>query len=257
MKTYFFVSSTLFIISSYVIAITVTTICNKIRHRELTTIMIGMWLYIIGYSIYYSRTLMRMVDYSYYREIRTLIKPYIMAASGFRTIGMIVVAGGIIWLYKSFNDRAANNMPSIKEISSVATTDVDNNNKPKIESGESDSRENKDTLKSLFSFEGRIRRSTFWTVIVPLFLVSFGLQVGAAVSSNRGGSGGIVLLMLIYFIPAIWLALATYVKRWHDLNMSGWMVLTLFIPFINFLILLYLGLAPGKTETNKYGEVPQ
>lgn len=257
MRTYYFFTSTLFVIASCIIAISVTIICKKIRRSELTTIAIGMWLYVIGYSIYYSRTLIRFVDYSYYREIKPLFKPYFIIGSGLKTLGLIVVAGSIIWLYKSFNDRAQYSMSSIKNISPVATANVDNIDKPKIEHNELNSRVNKFTLKSLFSFEGRIGRSTFWAVIVPLFLISIGLQVGAAVSTDRGGSGGIVVLTLIYFIPAIWVALATYVKRWHDLNMSGWMVLTLFIPFINFLILLYLGLAPGKTETNKYGEVPQ
>jgi uncharacterized membrane protein YhaH (DUF805 family) len=116
---------------------------------------------------------------------------------------------------------------------------------------------NNDTKISLFSFTGRIRRSTFWAITAPLFLISFGLQVTVALSADSGVSGELVVLALIYFIPAIWLALATYVKRWHDLNMSGWMVLTLFIPFVNFLILLYLGFAPGTAGTNKYGEEPQ
>lgn len=121
----------------------------------------------------------------------------------------------------------------------------------KDRSAESDS-----TANSIFSFEGRIKRSSFWMVIVPLFLISFGLQIGIAVSTDRGGSDGVAVLFLIYFIPAIWVALATYVKRWHDLNMSGWMVLTMFIPFVNLLILLYLGIAPGTAGANKYGDEP-
>ena len=72
--------------------------------------------------------------------------------------------------------------------------------------------------------------------------------------ADRGLSGGAAVLALIFYFPAIWVALATYVKRWHDLGKSGWMVLTLFIPYINLLILLYLGLAPGTPEANKYGE---
>lgn len=114
-----------------------------------------------------------------------------------------------------------------------------------------------DKKNSLFSINGRIRRSTFWAVIVPLFLVSFGLQIAIAVSVNKGGAVGLAVLALIFFVPAIWVAIATYVKRWHDLNKSGWMVLTLFIPFVNFLILLYLGVAPGTAGVNRFGEEPQ
>jgi len=114
-----------------------------------------------------------------------------------------------------------------------------------------------DTANSIFSFEGRIKRGTFWVVIISLFLISFVLQMAAVVSAESGSSDGIAVLLLIYFIPAIWVAFATYVKRWHDLNLSDWMLLTLFIPFVNFLIFLYLGLAPGTTGTNKYGDEPQ
>jgi uncharacterized membrane protein YhaH (DUF805 family) len=81
--------------------------------------------------------------------------------------------------------------------------------------------------------------------------------MAAVVSAESGSSDGSAALLLIYFIPAIWVAFATYVKRWHDLNLSGRMLLTLFIPFVNFLIFFYPGLAPGTTGTNKYGNEPQ
>ena len=82
----------------------------------------------------------------------------------------------------------------------------------------------------------------------------FLLQIGVAVTVIRIGSGGNVLLLLV--IPAMWIAVATYAKRWHDLNKSGWMLLTLFIPFVNLLIVLYLGIAPGTSGYNIYGADP-
>ncbi len=108
--------------------------------------------------------------------------------------------------------------------------------------------------KSLFSLEGRIKRGAFWAIIITLFLISAGLQLAVALSADRSAPGGLAIVALIFFIPSIWVAFATYVKRWHDLNKSGWMVLTLFIPFLNFLVILYLGLAPGTVGSNKYGE---
>ncbi len=113
------------------------------------------------------------------------------------------------------------------------------------------------TKNSLFTFDGRIRRSTFWAVIAPLFLISFGLQIAIAVSAESGSVTVVAVIALIYFIPAIWVALATYVKRWHDLNKSGWMVLAMFIPLVNILVLLYLGIAPGTVGANKFGNEPQ
>lgn len=109
--------------------------------------------------------------------------------------------------------------------------------------------------RSIFSFDGRISRSTYWAVLIPLFLLSFLLQIGVATSAYGIGFGGIAGLLLI--IPAMWVALATYAKRWQDLNKSGWMSLTLFIPFVNLLIFLYLGLAPGTSGYNIYGADPR
>jgi uncharacterized membrane protein YhaH (DUF805 family) len=45
------------------------------------------------------------------------------------------------------------------------------------------------------------------------------------------------------------------VKRWHDLDKSGWMVLVNFIPLIGMLYsLLTLGFQPGTAGPNKYGD---
>lgn len=112
-------------------------------------------------------------------------------------------------------------------------------------------------MKSLFSFEGRIKRSTFWATLVPLFLISFALQIVIALSANQEAVViTIGIIALIYLVPATWICLATYAKRWHDLGMSGWMVLTLLIPLVNLFIFLYLGIAPGKTGANNFGTPP-
>ena len=50
-----------------------------------------------------------------------------------------------------------------------------------------------------------------------------------------------------------WIQIAAYVKRWHDLGKSAWFALTLLIPLINVLIILYLGFAPGQKGSNAYG----
>jgi uncharacterized membrane protein YhaH (DUF805 family) len=114
-----------------------------------------------------------------------------------------------------------------------------------------------DSNNSLFSFYGRIRRRKFWDVIVSLLIFGFVLELTALQNLGPfvagGAAAGVIGLGLVIFIPVIWCIFATNVKRWHDLNMSGWMVLTLFIPYVNLLVLLYLGIAPGTIGTNKYG----
>ncbi len=45
-------------------------------------------------------------------------------------------------------------------------------------------------------------------------------------------------------------------SAWHELGMTGWLCLTLFIPGVNFLILIGLGAAQGTAGPNQYGDDP-
>ncbi len=112
--------------------------------------------------------------------------------------------------------------------------------------------------KHLFSFEGRITRGRYWGILAAILVVNFLtlLVVGQTVGSTNNEASGLLFAGLLVGLPCAWIAVATYVKRWHDLGKSGWMVLTQFIPYINFLILLYLGFAPGIIGANEYGEQP-
>lgn len=109
----------------------------------------------------------------------------------------------------------------------------------------------------LFSFKGRIGRGTFWAAIIPMFIVSIVLQVAMVLAADQGGdpAGSIIMAIIVGGFMA-WISLAIYTKRWHDLDRSGWMNLTLLIPIVNLVMLLRLGVAAGTAESNKYGEVP-
>ncbi len=43
-------------------------------------------------------------------------------------------------------------------------------------------------------------------------------------------------------------------KRFHDLNHSGWMMLTLCVPLVNIIVLFMLFLMPGTNGPNNYGK---
>ncbi|MDR4494899.1 MAG: DUF805 domain-containing protein [Nitrospirales bacterium] len=108
---------------------------------------------------------------------------------------------------------------------------------------------------SSFSFAGRITRSTFWTHMVLLSLIGGGLHIVFLLSSGRGGfKGPEVIGYSILYTPILYLVLTTSVKRLHDLDKSGWVAVTLFIPILNIMILFILGLAPGTEGPNRFGE---
>ena len=97
-------------------------------------------------------------------------------------------------------------------------------------------------FKSVFSFEGRIRRSEYGLSILimyaALIIVSF---ISAFLPQ------GIMFLLLI---PVYWFVFAQGAKRCHDIGNSGWWQL---IP----LYALFMLFADGKKGENKYGSNPK
>jgi len=114
----------------------------------------------------------------------------------------------------------------------------------------------------LFSFEGRIGRSTlFWiwlgsalvVVIFPLPLLAFREQ---STGSSNGQFSLVHWLVVLLLIPVSWAQLAAFAKRWHDLGKTGWLSLLAILPLINFAVLAYLLFAKGTGQSNEYGPPP-
>ena len=65
---------------------------------------------------------------------------------------------------------------------------------------------------SLFSFESRIKCSTFWKITIPVFLISFGFSIVFEAEENPRGlllsTVGLSLGVLL-----IWVLYATYIKK--------------------------------------------
>jgi uncharacterized membrane protein YhaH (DUF805 family) len=113
-------------------------------------------------------------------------------------------------------------------------------------------------FSQLFSFKGRIGRYMYWAIYVALILVNiiFILPISIYVEEGRAGAVILALVGLVISIFCCWIAAATSVKRWHDTGKSGWLSLTLLIPIVNIVILLYLGTVSGTNGANTYGNAP-
>jgi len=128
------------------------------------------------------------------------------------------------------------------------------------------------TIGQWFGFQGRIRRQTWWLgYVLPLMAISIVCSVldislgfvtiqdaapvdGYGYSFETAGVGPFGLLSLI---PLIWGGLAGQVKRWHDRDKSGWMVLINFIPLIGMIwALIELGFLRGTAGPNRFGPDP-
>lgn len=115
----------------------------------------------------------------------------------------------------------------------------------------------------LFSFQGRMRRSHWWAVrfgSVGVFFAAMmivGLLASAFGSTDNGHAVGglLVIAILAPLACAIgWVNLAASVKRLHDQDMSGWMVLLCVIPFFTLIV---MGCLDGTYGSNRFGRSPK
>ncbi|MBR3655211.1 MAG: DUF805 domain-containing protein [Elusimicrobia bacterium] len=97
-------------------------------------------------------------------------------------------------------------------------------------------------FKQYFEFNGRECRKTFWLFILNILIVNLALDYISA------GFLSMILSILIFF-PFLGLI----VRRFHDIDFSGWWVLLAFIPILGFIALIVFGCIPGTEGENKYG----
>lgn len=118
--------------------------------------------------------------------------------------------------------------------------------------------------KNFVQFNGRARRSEYWGYILFLMLffvaaVIVDVIVSLAVMDANGyGEPGFlpivtVLFALYSFLPS----LAIAVRRLHDQDLSGWLYLISFIPYIGGIVLFVFMLIDSKPAPNKHGESPK
>lgn len=129
-------------------------------------------------------------------------------------------------------------------------------------------------FKNYANFQGRARRSEYWWVVLAFALV-FG--IGAALLFTIGGGMNsygepsfnvigyaLAAILGIGYLAIIIPMIALVVRRFHDLNQTGWLylgfiVLSL-IPLVGLIAsigLLIWFCMPGTVGPNKYGEDPK
>jgi uncharacterized membrane protein YhaH (DUF805 family) len=120
----------------------------------------------------------------------------------------------------------------------------------------------------LFSFSGRIPRRIYWlwsivsTIVVVIALVAVMMVFGTPVDpENPSAEPGLspigTILMLILYVPLVWIGLALGVKRWHDRDKSGWWILIGMIPLVGAIwTFVECGCLRGTVGPNNYGEDP-
>ena len=108
-------------------------------------------------------------------------------------------------------------------------------------------------LKKYATFNGRARRTEYWTFqLLSLLVIGAFFYIETEVINQTE-------YMLTFFVSlALMLpALAVTVRRMHDINNSGWVLLVGIIPYIGSFIILIMTLINSTPGENKYGANPK
>jgi len=99
-----------------------------------------------------------------------------------------------------------------------------------------------------FNFSGRSTRSDYWYVVLINFVI---FQVFSLIDSFIPQ---LKFLSTIYFLATFIPDITLVVRRYHDINKSGWSYLKLLIPFVGLILFLIDLCKASIDENNKYGE---
>ena len=98
--------------------------------------------------------------------------------------------------------------------------------------------------------KGRASRPEYWWWYLFYSLVLWGLLILDGVIAAAGGPAVLTLLgVLALFLPT----LAAGVRRLHDTDRSGWMLLIMLIPLVGPILLIVFLCQRGTEGANRFG----
>ena len=129
------------------------------------------------------------------------------------------------------------------------------------------------------TFSGRATRSEYWWFALFYFLVAFVLAFvfilfaggmsfmvpGSNAGAGMGVFGMIIAVVAVVFVLGMLLpTIAVSVRRYHDINLSGWWYLAVFLvslvpvlSLVGTIAFVVVGLIKGTDGPNKFGPDPK
>ncbi|WP_332712609.1 DUF805 domain-containing protein [Pelagibacterium mangrovi] len=106
-------------------------------------------------------------------------------------------------------------------------------------------------------FLGRISRAQF----VKFFILMIGASLVSALVVSWLASTNIpdlaTFVGVIWTVAAAIISFSFAVRRCHDLGLSGWLALSIFVPIINIFMIIVLLFKEGNPFANTYGNPPR
>ena len=115
-------------------------------------------------------------------------------------------------------------------------------------------------LRHFADFTGRSTRSEFFLFTAFNLVLLYALSLSSALAARAFGeaTGGILAVVVaLCWLALLIPALAVQVRRLHDQDRSGWLVLVSLLPLIGMLVLLLLMCLPGSSGANRFGHDPR
>jgi len=87
------------------------------------------------------------------------------------------------------------------------------------------------TTQLLFSFQGRLNRKPYWMMLIATTVVFILVLLLALAALREYGLEFLpvtIAIILVLYIPLIWIGLALGAKRLHDRDKSAWWLLVLY-----------------------------
>lgn len=98
-----------------------------------------------------------------------------------------------------------------------------------------------DVLRNYAAFDGRAGREEYW----QFTLINITISIALYATLND--------LWAVYTVAVLMPSIAVSVRRLHDIDRSGWWVLSAVVP----VVLLFMMLLDGKPGDNRYGFNPK
>ena len=108
--------------------------------------------------------------------------------------------------------------------------------------------------KKTFKYSGRASKSEYWWF--QLYFSLFAVLFLTPIFTNVSSAGLQDFFMLVYFFNNLPLMSAA-VRRFHDMNASGWTIAAALVPVIGTIWVLVKLAGDGTKGKNKFGPKPK
>ncbi|GHC48731.1 DUF805 domain-containing protein [Neogemmobacter tilapiae] len=116
----------------------------------------------------------------------------------------------------------------------------------------------KPVFEDMFAFSGRRNRMSYFLLYLSWMTLAFvGVVLAVLLTPKGSESPGMVMLIgMLFIIPAGLSNLAASTQRCRDIGWTGWAILITAIPLVGAIFSLVLLFMPGTVGPNQYGPDP-